>query len=38
VHYLRMAEEQMATPDLFDLMAFDKANTQPSDDMMETGQ
>ncbi|WP_316234636.1 DNA methyltransferase [Bradyrhizobium sp. SZCCHNR1020] len=26
VHYLRMAEEQMATPDLFDLMAFDRAN------------
>ncbi|MGJ4893753.1 DNA methyltransferase [Bradyrhizobium oligotrophicum] len=35
VHYLRLAEEQMATPDLFDLMAFDKANTSAGDDMME---
>ncbi|MGJ5149845.1 DNA methyltransferase [Bradyrhizobium sp. HKCCYLR1023] len=35
VHYLRLAEEQMAMPDLFDLMAFDKANAPPGDDMME---
>ncbi|MGJ5163189.1 DNA methyltransferase [Bradyrhizobium sp. HKCCYLR1051] len=35
VHYLRLAEERMAMPDLFDLMAFDKANTPPGDDMME---
>ena len=29
VHYLRMAEEKMATPQLFDLAQFDAANTPP---------
>jgi hypothetical protein len=36
VHYLRLAEEEMAMPDLFDLMAFDKANA-PRDDVLERG-
>jgi hypothetical protein len=27
VKYLQMAEERMATPNMFDLMAFDAANT-----------
>jgi len=36
VHYLRMAEEKMATPQLFDLAQFDAANTPPPSDVMET--
>ncbi len=30
VHYLRMAEEKMETPQLFDLAAFDAASTPPT--------
>jgi hypothetical protein len=29
VHYLRMAEEKMTTPQLFDLTTFDAANAPP---------
>jgi hypothetical protein len=35
VHYLRMAEEKMETPQLFDLATFDAVNTPPPTDMME---
>jgi DNA methylase len=35
VHYLRMTEEKMATPQLFDLAQFDAANTPPLTDMTE---
>ncbi|WP_407146273.1 DNA methyltransferase [Bradyrhizobium sp. ORS 86] len=35
VHYLRAAEDEMATPELFDLAQFDAANTPPSDDLTE---
>lgn len=31
VHYLRAAEDEMATPELFDLAQFDAANTPPQD-------
>jgi hypothetical protein len=35
VHYLRMAEEKMDLPELFDLVEFERANPPPSDDVME---
>lgn len=36
VHYLQMAEEKMATPQLFDLANFDAVNTPPPSELMES--
>jgi hypothetical protein len=37
VAYCRMAEEKATTPQLFDLVTFDKANAAPAGDLAEVG-